>query len=503
MKKTTLFLLLLSMLSLSGYAAELINIDFTRDSVQWKSGFAAPAWNASKAELSVVVNNTTSRSCNFNGTWGKFNSGKGVMAQPQYIENATKNRRWAFRLDNTGNSSLELPTLASAGRFTVFCKNESPVKEGALYIQMKEGNTWKTIRTLYLPPHLNQNYEMQMEEFLNITGKVKLRLFGATTNIHVYEIRMDAFDKSVPKEKPLKLILIPDAQTYANRDSLNHIYAIQTMWVNSIADSVKFVIQQGDMTQLNNDPQWMIAAGAYNILEGRHIPFTYCSGNHDMGRHASSRNTDMMNTYLPYSRYSRHDYFGGAFEEGKVDNTWHTFSRGDYRFLVISLEFGPRNKVIEWAKTVIEQHPKYNIIINTHNYLGTDDKHRSGGVSAGEIGKATGDEQANDGIDIWNKLVSPYPNCLFVFCGHVTGKGIGNLISTGKHGNKVYQYLANYQGGVDGPQSERNGMLRIVDLYPENKSFTIKTYSPYTDKYKTEPGQEFHVTNVDFIKFNK
>lgn len=500
MKKTLLIISLLCLITLSGFAAELVNIDFTRDSVRWKSAFAAPVLNTSKAELSVAINNITADAFTFNGTWGKFNPGKGVMAQPQCIENTAKNRRWAFRLENTDVSSLELPILANAGRFTVFCKNENPVKEGSLFIQKREGKTWKTIRTLYLPPHLNQNYEMQMEEFLNITGKVKLRLCGATTNIHVYEIRVEAYDKSVPKEKPLKLVLIPDAQTYANRDSLNHIYAIQTMWVNSIADSVKFVLQQGDMTQLNNDPQWSIAAGAYNILEGRNIPFTFCSGNHDMGRHASSRNTDLMNTYLPYNRYVRHDYFGGAFEKDKVDNTWHTFSRGDYHFLVISLEFAPRNKVLDWAKTIIEQHPKHNVIINTHNYLDTGDKFRSGGVTAGEIGKATGDEKANDGIEIWEKLVSQYPNCLFVFCGHVTGKGIGNLISTGKYGNKVYQYLANYQGGVDGPQSERNGMLRIVDLYPENKSFTIKTYSPYTNKYKTEPGQEFHVTNVDFIK---
>jgi len=367
-----------------------------------------------------------------------------------------------------------------------------------MYIQKKSGETWETIRTLYLPPHHNQNYELEMEEFLNINEPVKLRILGSTKNIHIYQLRVDAYDPEIPKEKPLKLILIPDAQSYANQPDLNHIYGVMTMWINNIADDVKFVIQQGDITQLNDAAQWNIAAGAYNLLEGRKIPFTYCAGNHDMGRHGNSRNTTNMNTYLPNSRYSRYEYYGGTFEPNTVDNTWHTFSKGDYKFLILSLEYLPRNKVLDWANTVVANHPKHNVIVNTHSYLGAGNTLNTG-IPQDEL-NGTGDETPNNGKAIWEKLVSKHNNCLFVFSGHVLGDGAGYLVSNGEKGNKVYQFIANYQGGVDGTQDSRNGMIRIVDLDPASKRFSIRTYSPYQNRYNTNVDHDYYYTDVNFIK---
>lgn len=163
------------------------------------------------------------------------------------------------------------------------------------------------------------------------------------------------------------------------------------------------------------------------------------------------------------------------------------------------MEYAPRNKVLNWAKTIIEKYPKHNVIISTHSYLNASDQLIQD-VSQ-EIGNHTGGNFANSGQNMWDKLVKLYPNCLLVFNGHIMGDGTGYKVSTGDNGNKVYQFLSNYQAGVEGlTQAEKNGMLRIVDLYPEQKAFKITAYSPYWNGILNKPDHNYYYTNVEFIK---
>lgn len=494
MQKISLYLFVwgLCAFKLTGAPVELINIDFTRDSVIWKTQFPVPAWNATHVDFLTPITDVQSGDYLFNGTWGKFNPGIAVGAQPICTEDITKNRRWAFRIDTTSNSYIELPVLTSAGKVTIFCKNGNESLEGIFYIQKRTGDVWETIKTMYVPPHYNQNYEFQVEEYLNIDSSVKLRIYGATKNIHVYAVRVNSYDLSEPKEKPLRIVLIPDPQAYAKNVRQNVVYFSETLWINNNADSIKFVLCLGDITGGNNDTQWKVAGGALSLLEGRKVPFTFTPGNHDLGDHADSRDASNMNKYLPYSRYSRNSYFGGAFETNQMENTWSTFSKGDYKFLILSLEYAPRNKVIAWAKTLVEQHPYYNVILNTHAHLST--YNLLADTITTPLSLDTGDEYANHGVDVWEKLVSQYPNFLFVFNGHVGG--VGHLVGDGINGNKVYQFHANY----DGQEVADRGMMRIMDMDTENRSFSFKTYSPYYNTYKPEEYVQF--TDVNFIKDN-
>ena len=492
MQRISLYLIvsILCTFKTTGTSVELVNIDFTRDSINWKTQLPIPAWNATYTDYFAPVTNMQTGDYLFNGTWGRFNPGTTVAAQPVCTEDITKNRRWAFRIDNTGDSYIELPTLSSAGKFTIFCKNGNESLEGIFYIQKRTGDIWETIKTIYVPPHYNQNYEFQAEEYLGIDSSVKLRIIGATKNIHIYAVRVNSYDISEPKEKPLRIVLMPDPQAYAKNVRQNVVYFSETLWINNNADSIQFVLCLGDITGGNNDTQWKVAGGALSLLEGRKVPFTFTPGNHDLGDHADSRDASNMNKYLPYSRYSRNSYFGGAFEVNYMENTWSTFSKGDYKFLILSLEYAPRNKVITWAKTIVEQHPHHNIILNTHAHLST--YNLLADTITTPLSLDTGDEYANHGVDVWQKLVSQYPNFLFVFNGHVGG--VGHLIGDGVNGNKVYQFHANY----DGQEVADRGMMRIVDMDTENRSFSIRTYSPY---YNTSKPEEFvQFTDVNFIK---
>jgi hypothetical protein len=165
---------------------------------------------------------------------------------------------------------------------------------------------------------------------------------------------------------------------------------------------------------------------------------------------------------------------------------------------VFALEFGPRNGVLDWANQVVANHPHRRVIIVTHNYMYSDDtlvgpgdlwNPHNYGLCAG----ATGPEACNDGEEMWANFVKLHENISFVFSGHTLNDGTGTLVSTGDNGNQVYQMLANYQFEAYGG----NGYLRVVTFYPDQQEIAVQTYSPYLDRYRTEPDQQFEFLNVD------
>ncbi len=304
---------------------------------------------------------------------------------------------------------------------------------------------------------------------------------------------------SACSQKSFKLVLFPDTQTYTRLHP--NIFNAQTEWVVRNSDSITFVLHQGDITDNNVEPQWRVAADAMNMIDGK-VPYTIVPGNHDIGKNADVRNTDLLNKYFPFAKYSKMEGFGGAFEIGKMDNSWHTFKAGGLSWLILSLEFAPRNSVLSWAGRIIEDHPRHKVIINTHAYMYSDDSRMAPPdkwtPGAYGIGKDTGDNAPNDGEQIWEKLAGKYKNVMFVFSGHVLNDGTGKLVSKGVHGNTVYQLLANYQQGVLGSVNGGNGFLRIIKLDPKGKRIQVKSYSPYLDQFKTESDHEFTFEDVTF-----
>lgn len=303
-----------------------------------------------------------------------------------------------------------------------------------------------------------------------------------------------------------RIVLLPDTQHYS--ESYPEIFYAQTKWIAENADSIAFVLHQGDITNHNTPQEWEVASGAMKLLDGK-VPYVMAVGNHDYGTRGTNdiRNNDPFNTWFPYEKYSKTPGFGGTFEVGRMENVWYTFKEGGIKWLVISLEFAPRNKVLDWAAEVIKTHPSHKVIINTHAYLYSDDTRMSPERGHRWLVKFSkmnmnidtiGPEAVNEGEQIWEKLVSQYPNVLMVTCGHVLNDGTGVLVSEGKHGNKVYQMLANYQGYVEESVKGGSGYLRILTLRPAKSTISVRTYSPYLNEYKTDPSQQFEFKDVKF-----
>jgi len=289
------------------------------------------------------------------------------------------------------------------------------------------------------------------------------------------------------------LVMLPDTQVYVMR--YPHIFDSQTRWIvkNRRKHNIAFVLHVGDIVNNNNLPQWKHARNSLRILDGK-VPYALAPGNHDFGTkgRADTRET-MFNLLFPLERARKQPTFGGVFEADRLDNSYHLFSAGGVDWITLALEFGPRDEVVAWAGRVLEDHPDRQAVLATHAYLYSDDTrydHRRrpdqhwNPYRYGVSGQSGG---VNDGEDLWQKLVSRHANMAFVVSGHVLNDGLGLLSSQGRSGRTVHQMLANYQMKNQGG----DGYLRLLEFLPGNRRIQVKTYSPYRNRYKTDPQNQF------------
>src|SRR5690606_12637477 len=127
----------------------------------------------------------------------------------------------------------------------------------------------------------------------------------------------------------------------------------------------------------------------------------------------------------PGSYYANQPSVGGFFEAGKTDNSYHTFNAGGSDWLVLALEWAPRDAVVDWANNVAESHPDHKAILVTHAYMYNDEtiydwetkgSSQSWNPNVYPVANVPG-ETINDGQQLWEKLVSKH-NFQFTFNGH-------------------------------------------------------------------------------------
>lgn len=288
------------------------------------------------------------------------------------------------------------------------------------------------------------------------------------------------------------LAVLPDTQVYA--ESYPGIFTAQTGFLvqNQRRMNIKFAVQLGDITNRNTRDQWENARDAMSLLDGR-VNYAIVGGNHDYGPggNAATRET-FFNEFFPLEQHAKQSTYGGAFEAGKMDNTYHRFEAGGRKWIVIALEWGPRNEAVAWADKVMTDHKDHTGILITHAYMFNDDTRYDW--------KKYGDKQpwnpyaygtpkpVNDGEDLWQKLVQKH-NFAFTLNGHVLGDGAAYLASKNDAGKTTHQILQNYQMRELGGQ----GYLRLFEFLPDNQTVRIRTYSPIFDRFMATPDQSFDI----------
>lgn len=272
------------------------------------------------------------------------------------------------------------------------------------------------------------------------------------------------------------VIVLPDTQIYA--ESFPDNFYKQTEWIrNNIKElNIKFVIHVGDITNKNSEAEWQVADKAYNAFRGA-VPYAVVRGNHDVGPNgnAATRESEGFDKYFPASNVEKEKWFGGKMGEN-LANAWYKLDADKTKFLILCLDIQPTDEMLEWAGGVLEKNNDRQAIIVTHAYLLPDGNRIKGGLYP--CG-------ANDGENIWEKLVSKYENVFLVLCGHAVPSA--NSVAEGKNGNKVHQVMSDYQDLPEGGQ----GWLRIMEFNPTKKKIFISTYSPVLDKFIDDAKNKF------------
>jgi hypothetical protein len=305
------------------------------------------------------------------------------------------------------------------------------------------------------------------------------------------------------------IIALPDTQYYSA--GYTQIFDAQTNWIvaNKAALNIAFVVHEGDIVDTGVTAQWQNAARSLHRLDGQ-VPYFITVGNHDVGANCPSgrdcRGT-MINDFFPVSGFSGTSWFGGTFEPDHIENNYGIVPVDGGSWLVLALEFGPRAQVLEWAGAVLDAHPDLPAVLVTHAYLYNDGTRYDHIARPDQLWSPHNYDLdwlpggVNDGEEMWQALVSKHDNLKFVLSGHALPPDpnrnpdtAARLTSPRASGSHCHQILANYQTCSAFPCPETNGgdgYLRIMRVDPVTHAMSVRTYSPYLDRWKHDPPNEF------------
>ena len=305
-----------------------------------------------------------------------------------------------------------------------------------------------------------------------------------------------ATSDGAPPAGAFAFVVLPDTQYYASDHP--EILEAQTQWIlkERTADDLLLVVHEGDIVDKDDPRQWTHASQSLHELDGV-VPYVLSSGNHDYQRsgHLVSRQS-MIDRYFPPATFEAMPSFGGAFEPDHIENSFQVVEAPGGPWLILSLEFGPRDAVLQWASRIAKQHASMPAIVVTHAYLYSDNTRYDHLARPDQLWNPhlyLDDAVAgsvNDGEEIWRKLIAGNDNIRFVLCGHDLEDGVGRLTSRRPDGSQVHQLLANYQmlpmGG--------GGFLRLMWFFPADRRVAIRTYSPFLNSFKTDPDNQFELS---------
>lgn len=328
-------------------------------------------------------------------------------------------------------------------------------------------------------------------------AEVGIALSGSRAPVLEFDIAAAPSASATPDTQPFSIAVLPDTQQETMYAS-NTRFANRTKWLvdNRAKVNLKYVLHTGDVVNWGwlAPPQYTIARAAIKRLSDAGIPYALTIGNHDTaavgwnGKSGSTgyggsayaynpeckvrlstaecrskllvRKTAEFNQAFPLSSVRN---LGGAFEDGKVDNTWTTFEASGTKWLVLTLELWPRAAVVTWAQKVVASHSEYNVIIQTHSYL----------TASGGIDQTKGGYGATSGQYLYDNLVGKYANIKLVFSGH-TGSA-ARRVDTGVNGNKILSYLQAFHSQTTNP-------VRMVTIDPTKGVVTTQVIAPYTNE---------------------
>jgi hypothetical protein len=296
---------------------------------------------------------------------------------------------------------------------------------------------------------------------------------------------------TTPVRASWTIAVLPDTQNYTNLTN-SLVFDAQTQWIvdNKDALGIEIVLHEGDITNNNVVEEWEIAKNAISTLDGQ-VPYMLALGNHDYLPHPSP----FDDAYRPQTKIN--DYFSLSdnplnattveMVPGDLANTYRTFAAPDSRkMLIFSLEYDPREEVMDWAGSIADSLSDHMAIVVLHRYLRELD----------EIDGQPAAQRTISGNKIWDGLTGQHESIEMVLNGHYLDKNdtdpYGRLMtarqsSVGLNGNIVHEIAFNSQQLPNGG----DGYLRLLEFI--GNTVQVRTYSPTLDIWATNDRNEFQI----------
>ncbi len=274
-------------------------------------------------------------------------------------------------------------------------------------------------------------------------------------------------EKDMPKlnDYAYSFAVVGDTQklNYNFPDKFNLVY--DYILDNVENEKIKFVFGLGDITDKSEKAEWDRAKAAFDSLNGK-VDYSIVRGNHD--------STATFNANLPWSKYK--DKFDGALGNNML-NTYKTLEIGEVKYLLITLDYGASDNVLNWAGELCEKYPEHKVIITTHAYLFRDGTT----LDQTDLCPPATSGGYNNGDHIWDKLVSKHENIQLVISGHDPYDEIVVSQVKGEKGNTVTQMLIDPQttdltnGGL--------GLVAMLYFSEDGKNVDVRYYSTVKRKF--------------------
>jgi calcineurin-like phosphoesterase family protein len=329
------------------------------------------------------------------------------------------------------------------------------------------------------------------------------------------------------------MIMVPDIQNYVKWKENQPILDLMSAWIEANIDTlnIKMVVCVGDLVHNNekitndydgNQPtqlQWEAAARAFNRLNGK-VPYIAATGNHDYSIDRGGKRSSRYNEFFRVE--ANHLNHKSLVQNSRDESGQQTLANSAYElknlngkdYLFMTVEYGPRDTVLTWAKNVaaMSQYKDHRVVLITHNYLSAKDSLSTAEIKwlywepyreNDMIAKSAHVKlpTANNGKQIFEKLVKPSSNIEMVLSGHFSGEGYRKAQNGA--GKTVHEIMFDAQsmGGGGRNGNGGDGWLRILEFFPDTKTVKVRTFSPLfgisptsqANAWKTDQRNEYTV----------
>ncbi|MDE6410762.1 MAG: hypothetical protein K2K81_11060 [Muribaculaceae bacterium] len=318
-------------------------------------------------------------------------------------------------------------------------------------------------------------------------------VFAGCQDDEVFMCKVDShfqMPDSIIKKDSQYIVLIGDIQEYTSTDDLATYLYKTCDWLRSVQyyyNNLICVLQNGDLTWDNGWPSWKRADHAVEHL-GENIVYIPSIGNHDYkwgGKdnvQILDRGSTRLNSNPNICRLKKEKI--DFFEEGKLDNIIVPLGGKMNSWNIISLEFGPRAEVIDWADSIVSCNAENRYILMTHEWLTRDGVR----INEGSYAEKHFEGQSySTPQEIWEKMVYPNNNIICVVCGH---NGFCKyLFTSNEKGREVCQILFNLQYQKNGG----DGMIQLWEFQEDMKKIKISVYNTITRKVYADESTQIEI----------